>query len=220
MIPQHFEDDENFSAPDDSPSCSQIHKYSSLHHNHPNDKFITRLNSMKNMDFATLVKPSPFQQTPKSLSSAENSPDGSKFAKSLINSQYSSGLSTTAGPAFFGSSLNLPSLLQKDEVDPLAENDLKENSKHSGIIKMGEKSKYSKGYPSWASVGLLPDMTSYNTCEDDSHSEDEEVMYPDKYVIEVSEDDEESQDDYESQQHIRFSSAQYTRKDFKVNGGR
>ncbi len=216
------EDPENFAVDDDIP-CAYLQQ------NFTNPNSLNRLNSIQSMNFASLVKPSPFQQTEKSFSTPDVSPNVQKGIKSPLSSQQNTTAST--GPYFFGSSSNLlPSLHHKDDVDPLAETTsgvLKENNssnsvRTTGILKMGEKSRYSKGYPSFASVLLLPDMTSYSL---DDISSEEEVIYPNKYVIEVSEDDEESHDesylDYQSQGKIRFSQSQsqYTRSDFKIKTG-
>jgi len=220
-----IEDPENFTVPDDIPSAY-------LKQNIINPNSLNRFNSIQSMNFASLVKPSPFQQTEKSFSTPDASPNIQKYVKSPLSSQQNTTAST--GPYFFGSSSNLlPSLLPKDEVDPLAESTsspLKENNSsqtnRTGIIKMGEKSKYSKGYPSFASIHLLPDMTSYNSLDDVSSCDAEEFVYPNKYLIEVSEDDEESHDDsyldYKSQGKIRFSQSQsqYTRNNLSTKPGR
>jgi len=67
---------------------------------------------------------------------------------------------------------------------------------------MGSKSRYSKGYDGRASVLLLPGMVSYKSSDDIQDSNAEEVLYPNKYVIEVSESDEESESDDESNNDV------------------
>lgn len=196
-----FADSEQFSVPEDLPSSARFCQYSSSDHNPTKDNYLKRLNTMKSMNFASLVKPSPFQKLSQTLSTPDSSPITAKFPKTIPISQNNSTVSTC--PYFLGSHLNLTSLPPKEEIDPLVESITsdtepveKENETintkpaRKSIIKKGSKSRYSKGYNSEAFVMLLPDMTSYNSLDDVPLPDGEEVLYPNKYVIEVSESEE------------------------------
>ena len=206
--PSVFDDPEYFSVPEDNPSSFRGHRYSVQVQPTSNPQQFFRLKTMKEMNFASLVKPSPFQKNTKTTSSAESSPVHAKTFRSKEPSHNNSSLSTC--PYFFGSNHNITSSLPpKEEIDPLVESirsDVEPLAKEDhtkvqrkSIIKMGSKSKYSKGYDGRASVRLLPDMASYNSSDDIQDPNAEEILYPNKYVIEVSESDEESEDSDESE---------------------
>ena len=205
-----FADSEQFTVPDDMPSSARLCQYASSDHNPTKDNYLKRLNTLNNMDFGSLVKPSPFQKVSQTLNTPDGSPVAAKHFKNVPLSKNNSTVSTC--PYFLGSNLNLTSLQPKEEIDPLVEsidsdidpeepeevevkqNELKPAARKS-ILKMRSKSRYSKAYPSAeALMMLLPDMNSYNSIDDVPLADGEEVMYPNKYVIEVSESEESDSD--------------------------